>query len=158
MQTWLVMWRHTQERSRIAYECKDCGKLFPSRTHMNHHMLSHTGEKPCLCHLCENQYAQKTSLNRHLRACHFKKSLRVQERINRPSDLQEERQRTDDQRTDSQKPYSWAKCNKTFSVMINLVRLPQTQDNEKPYACRECIQHMSWNDNWFRLISMLNIE
>ena len=69
---------HTREK---LYDCKDCGKLFPSRTKRTHHMLSHTGEY--LCHLCGKQYALKTSLDLHIKKKHVNTLMAPQKKTTR---------------------------------------------------------------------------
>ncbi|XP_037651579.1 zinc finger protein 585A-like isoform X3 [Sebastes umbrosus] len=48
------------------FSCSECGKRFPSRTHLRVHTLIHTGEKPFSCAVCGRKFNQKTNLIRHM--------------------------------------------------------------------------------------------
>ncbi|CAH0627273.1 unnamed protein product [Chrysodeixis includens] len=50
--------------------CSVCKKIFPSHASMQRHMLTHTGERPFLCGLCNKGFNVKSNLLRHLRTLH----------------------------------------------------------------------------------------
>ena len=55
----------SMERSRVAYPCKHCGKVFSANFHLQMHIRKHTGDKPFVCEQCGRAFSQKGSLKRH---------------------------------------------------------------------------------------------
>jgi len=43
-------------------------KMFKQRTHLNNHMVTHTGEKDFECAVCGKAFGRKTALNKHMRS------------------------------------------------------------------------------------------
>lgn len=58
-----------EDKSHV-YSCSYCSKIFSSPSHLARHVLVHTGEKPCLCSECGQQFSQISSLERHQRTKH----------------------------------------------------------------------------------------
>lgn len=49
------------------YACQDCGMKLPTKGDFAKHRISHTGERPFKCPVCEKMFGRKTNLNCHMR-------------------------------------------------------------------------------------------
>lgn len=56
---------HGMERK--SPQCLKCLKCFPSPSKLNRHMLSHTGQRPFSCQMCDKSFRQQTHLRVHSR-------------------------------------------------------------------------------------------
>lgn len=52
------------------YICEHCFKSFNVRSHLESHMVTHTGEKKYTCKYCGNKFTQSSSLRNHVIAIH----------------------------------------------------------------------------------------
>ena len=57
---------------RRQYSCPDCNKSYTTRTILNAHYRSHTGERPYLCPTCERTFCRYATLAKH-KTTHVKK-------------------------------------------------------------------------------------
>ena len=48
-----------------SFQCKDCGKLYHSKSVLRRHALVHTGERPFPCNKCEKRFRQQSALEGH---------------------------------------------------------------------------------------------
>ncbi|KPM07681.1 zinc finger domain-containing protein 19, partial [Sarcoptes scabiei] len=59
---------------RRKFHCSHCGNgNFKTKSHLQRHMLTHTGEKPYHCQECDAKFNQSSSLRNHIIAIHTKK-------------------------------------------------------------------------------------
>ena len=50
-----------------SFQCKDCGKLYHSKSVLRRHALVHTGERPFPCNKCDKRFRQQSALEGHKR-------------------------------------------------------------------------------------------
>ena len=48
-----------------SHKCDVCLKVFPSKSQLKLHYMTHTGEKPFACQVCDRKFTQKATLDRH---------------------------------------------------------------------------------------------
>lgn len=62
----------THVESDRTHQCKKCGKMFQSETHLLRHSYFHGGERKFICEICKRAFVGICHLKRH--KCHFKQS------------------------------------------------------------------------------------
>ena len=77
---------------------------------LQHHLRTHTGEKPHKCSEFEKSFARASILHEHVRT------------------------------HSGEKPYQCTECIKSFTIASNLQHHLRTHTGEKPYKCTECMK------------------
>lgn len=76
---------HHRGIERKSHQCLTCLKSFPSPSKLDRHMLSHTGQRPFSCQMCDKSFRQQTHLRVHSRTHLWSKYHKQrQTHINRP--------------------------------------------------------------------------
>ncbi|KAK7080818.1 hypothetical protein SK128_020995 [Halocaridina rubra] len=88
-------------------QCDLCGNLYGKR-YLKLHMLTHTGERPFKCDVCDSRFVQRSHLITHMK------------------------------KHTGERKFSCSTCNKTFSLKSTLVTHQRTHTGEKPYGCKHC--------------------
>ncbi|XP_066998561.2 zinc finger protein OZF [Anabrus simplex] len=88
--------------------CKQCGKGFRDKNGLSRHMRRHTGERPFLCEKCGKGFSAPRVLNKHV--C-------IETRVRR---------------------YSCDQCGDSFSLKSHLERHLPAHTGERPYVCGDC--------------------
>ena len=58
----------------LGHTCVVCEKTFPSRSGLENHKITHTGQKPYHCQVCFKTFSWKGNLKTHM-AVHLTKNM-----------------------------------------------------------------------------------
>lgn len=93
----------------MVYACGTCGKRLSSAHTFVFHLRIHTGERPCVCHVCGKQFRAPNGLQRHVAETHERRRRRA-----------------------------CRLCARTFANAQNLRAHARTHTGERPHACALC--------------------
>ncbi|XP_066265361.1 zinc finger protein 37-like [Branchiostoma lanceolatum] len=91
-----------------VYHCPQCEYTSKVKVNMQHHIRTHTGEKPFKCSECDYSASQKVHLDTHMT------------------------------RHTGERSYMCEECGHRTAFRCNLVRHLRTHSGEKPYKCELC--------------------
>lgn len=103
--------------SNSLHTCPQCGRNFAQKSSLEAHVRVHNGDKPFECEECGQKFVIKSNLKKHYRT-------HTQE-----------------------KPYLCTECGDSFSLKTGLTRHWRIHTGEKPFECSECGQRFSSTGN-----------
>ncbi|KAL0602967.1 Zinc finger protein 770 [Plecturocebus cupreus] len=81
---------YSVKRRKSIHACTICGKMFPSQSKLDRHVLIHTGQRPFKCVLCTKSFRQSTHLKIHqlthseerpFQCCFCQKGFKIQSKL-----------------------------------------------------------------------------
>ncbi|XP_004055985.1 zinc finger protein 770 [Gorilla gorilla gorilla] len=81
---------YSMKRRKNIHACTICGKMFPSQSKLDRHVLIHTGQRPFKCVLCTKSFRQSTHLKIHqlthseerpFQCCFCQKGFKIQSKL-----------------------------------------------------------------------------
>ncbi|XP_077546607.1 uncharacterized protein LOC144159158 isoform X7 [Haemaphysalis longicornis] len=96
-------------QKKTTHRCKMCSaRPFKSRTALQFHMFTHTGQDPFKCNVCSKVFPQESQLERHMRI------------------------------HSNNKPFKCNYCPLSFAQRSNLVTHTRLHTGERPFVCSVC--------------------
>lgn len=116
-------------RRRYRHTCDVCNKRFTRKEHLDHHKVTHSGEKPFKCDVCLKAFSLKSNLQTH-------KLIHTQPR---------------------RFACSWPGCKKTFNQKMHLKRHCDCIHLKlKPHACPLCDKRFGQKSSMTRHIQIIH--
>ncbi|XP_045607513.1 zinc finger protein 25-like [Procambarus clarkii] len=62
--------KRSKRNTKRLYKCMKCSKVFPSKSHLKEHEISHSDRQPYRCIVCDKGFKRKNALSKHMRVFH----------------------------------------------------------------------------------------
>ncbi|KAK7086879.1 hypothetical protein SK128_020946 [Halocaridina rubra] len=142
-----IMEKHQESCGNLSvYSCPNCCILYKTQSSLESHMLLHREDEvkiaanswPFTCHLCEDRFSSKVSLNNHLTQTHSTHNVKC--------NLCNKTFKTDHflmghilrKHKIGNKEFPCKVCNKVFMISKDLRRHMQSHNPERMYKCSVC--------------------
>ncbi|XP_072021352.1 uncharacterized protein [Amphiura filiformis] len=118
-------------------QCEKCSKKFSSKYYLNQHELTHKGELPFSCDLCDKRFLCKGTLETHVILLHTDERPHKCDICGAAFKLKKILMRHISTHT-KEAPYKCPNCDKCFSRRGSLNRHELIHTGEKPFKCELC--------------------
>ncbi|KAI5634579.1 zinc-finger double domain-containing protein [Phthorimaea operculella] len=127
----------TKINGKVYYNCRICGKNLSSTHTYVFHKRIHTGERPCVCHICGKQFRAPNGLQRHLTETHEK--VRRHSCRFCPKNFANSQNLKQHMRIHTgERPFVCSHCGKRFTQSGSLHVHLKTHSEQFPHQCAEC--------------------
>ncbi|KAL8608618.1 hypothetical protein ACOMHN_002848 [Nucella lapillus] len=119
------------------YVCEVCNRGFIKRYDCEVHMRTHTGEKPFICSTCGTGFVTNVDLRRHVNSVHRKLRPYTCDVCSKRF-MYSQTLRTHQKLHSGLKSFKCDKCDKSYATKGSLTMHMRTHTGEKPFACPHC--------------------
>ncbi|XP_050353917.1 zinc finger protein 32-like isoform X2 [Nymphalis io] len=127
----------TKINGKVYFTCATCGKNLSSTHTYIFHKRIHTGERPCVCHICGKQFRAPNGLQRHLTETHEKQRRYIC--VMCPKNFANSQNLKQHMRIHTgERPFVCPHCGKRFTQSGSLHVHLKTHSEHYPYHCAEC--------------------
>nr|KAF6507374.1 PR/SET domain 16 [Rousettus aegyptiacus] len=120
-----------------ALECKDCERMFPSKSSLEQHMVVHTEEREYKCDQCPKAFNWKSNLIRHQMSHDSGKRFECENCVKVFTDPSNLQRHIRSQHVGA-RAHACPDCGKTFATSSGLKQHKHIHSTVKPFICEVC--------------------